>query len=369
MRKHKLFFPIILACIVFIFGTSIAFGIVNIGNGNLQDDSAENGSLGGTDAAGVSEQESDQQMIEEEASDEEIQADPNQEPAANLEEDTDEAEEAKAVKEDITAKPAEGPAPQPVKNQMATVTVNGLNFRPGPSVNNEPIDVLNQGQTVEVLAEQDNWLRVKLPDGRIGWVSGAYVDKPSTSTGNGGSLAGKVIVLDPGHGGSDPGAVGVTGLQEKEVNLDVSLRAAKKLRALGAKVVMTRDIDVFIPLTQRVSIAEAAGAKVFVSVHANAHPSAQIGGTETYYYGNKATSGASANLATHMQNELVGALRLRDIGVKAADFLVIRQTSMPSVLLELGFLSNAHEESLMRTNDFREKAADAIVRGLQGYFK
>jgi N-acetylmuramoyl-L-alanine amidase len=255
---------------------------------------------------------------------------------------------------------------------MVTVTADSLNIRPDPSTNRQPIGSLSRGQKVEVLKEQNNWLQVKLPDGRVGWVSGAYVDRHSSSpspSSSKGSLSGKVIVLDPGHGGHDPGAVGVTGLREKDVVLDVALRAAKQLRAKGAKVVMTRDTDVFIPLTQRVAIAEAAGANVFVSVHANAYPSAQIGGTETYYYGYKASSGASRDLATHIQRRLVGSLGLRDIGVKDANFLVIRQTSMPSTLLELGFLSNAHEESLMRTDEFRQNAADGIVRGLLDYFK
>jgi N-acetylmuramoyl-L-alanine amidase len=204
---------------------------------------------------------------------------------------------------------------------------------------------------------------VKLSDGRVGWVSGYYVDRAS-SPGAGGSLARKVIAIDPGHGGSDPGAVGVTGLQEKVVNLDVGLRVASKLRSLGARVVLTRDTDVFIPLAQRPAIAQAAGAHVYVSVHSNAHPSAQIGGTETYYYSN-----ASRGLASHMQRRLVAALDLRDIGTKYGNFLVIRQASMPAVLLELGFLSNVHEESLLRTDGFRQKAADAIVQALLDYFR
>jgi len=372
IRKNKLFLPIVLSIIALTFlGTSLSFIIANADGNDLKSDLADNGSLLGYNMADDGEQESEQQIIEEEAPDEVNQADLNEEVITDLEEENDAAEESNKVKEvkPVEAKPAETPAPQPVKNdQMARVTADSLNVRPDPSTNNERIDFLLQGQTVEVLGEQNNWLQVKLSDGRIGWISGAYVNRFSSSAGAGGSLAGTVIAIDPGHGGSDPGAVGVTGLQEKEVNLNVSLRVAEQLRAKGAKVIMTRATDVFIPLAQRVSIAEAAGAQVFVSVHANAHPNPQIGGTETYYFGNKATSKASLNLAILMQGELVGALRLRDIGVKDANFLVIRQTSMPSVLLELGFLSNAHEESLMRTNAFRQNSADAIVRALQKYF-
>jgi len=368
MKKYKLLIAISLA-IVLLFGTSLtAIGILSIGGD--KEDMGKNNSPSEFNTA--SHDDVSEPLIDEAAKDLEVQED-QAEAEETADVNVEKAEEPKEVK--TKAKP-EKPAP-PEQKQTAKVNVNDLNLRPDPSINNTPIDVLMQGQTVDVLGEQNSWLQVKLPDGRTGWVYGVYVDKLSASANNDSSppvskessLAGKVIVLDPGHGGTDPGAVGVTGLPEKEVVLDVSLRAAKKLRALGAKVIMTRDTDVFIPLTQRVTIAHNAGAAVFVSVHANAHPSSQIGGTETYYYANKAAANASRNLASFMQKQMVGALKLRDIGVKSADFLVIRQTSMPSVLLELGFLSNAHEESLLRTNDFRQRAADAIVRALQGYFK
>lgn len=366
MRKHKL----LLVLLALLIGTSLAFAIfIDGSNGNLEEDQGENAGLYELNTAGIHEQESEEEIHEEEAPDED-EADPDQALRAELIEEKDEASETAEAKEEKpveTPKPAEEPKPDPVKNQMARVTVNGLNVRPDPSTNNDRVDLLQFGQTVEVLAEQNGWLQVKLSDGRTGWISGAYVSRFSPSAADD-SLAGRVIVIDPGHGGTDPGAVGANGLQEKEVVLDVSLRAAAKLRDQGAEVVMTRDTDVFIPLTQRVTIAENARAEVFVSVHANAHPDRSIGGTETYYFGNKASSSASRNLATLMQRELVGALRLRDIGVKEASFLVIRQTSMPSVLLELAFLSNAQEESLMRTNEFRQKAADAIVRALKDYF-
>lgn len=372
MRKHKLFLPVILGLLILFFGTSLTLGIFNNGNNEIGTDFTENANL--VEPPSVPQAESEPELEQESShSDDAAVQDENRQQFASL------SEEQKAdepVTKSVQAKEkekAQKPAPKPVKKkEMATVAADSLNLRPDPSINNPPIDVLSRGQKVEVLKEQNNWLQVKLPDGRVGWVSAAYVDKPSSSSSlpsPGGSLSGKVIVLDPGHGGSDPGAVGVTGLREKDVVLDVALRAAKQLRAMGAKVVMTRDTDVFIPLTQRVAIAEAAGANVFVSIHANAHPSAQIGGTETYYYGYKASSAASRDLATHMQRGLVGSLGLRDIGVKDASFLVIRQTSMPSTLLELAFLSNAHEESLMRTDDFRQDAAEGIVDGLLDYFK
>jgi N-acetylmuramoyl-L-alanine amidase len=262
------------------------------------------------------------------------------------------------------------PTPQPKTVVQVRITVNGLNVRTGPSTQHDIIDVLNVGQAVDVISEENAWLQIKLPSGQSGWISSQYTAIVTKENKNGnGSLSGKIIIIDAGHGGTDPGAVGVTGLREKDVILDVSLRVADSLRAHGAKVILTRDTDIFIPLSQRVTIAETAGADLFVSIHANAHPDPKIGGIETYYFQNKASANKSSVLASLLQGELVKALGLRDIGVKHGNFLVIRQTSMPSVLLELGFLSNAREEERMRTSDFRQHAADAIVRGLQSYFR
>ena len=366
MREHKLYLPVIFTLLL-LFGTSIALGIFYFSGGPGADaDLAEDASLVESPPFLAQTESAQEQLPEPE------QSLPDQEPEKEeqitvLRQETradsakDEANKSATEKKEEKAKEA---SPQPAeKKDMATVSTDSLNVRPSPSTAQQPIDALPRGQKVEVLGEENNWLQVKLSDGRIGWVSRYYVDRPS-SPGSASSLAGKVIAIDPGHGGSDPGAVGVTGLQEKIVNLEVSLRVASKLRSLGANVVMTRDTDVFIPLAQRVAIAEAARAHVFISVHSNAHPSSQIGGTETYYY-----SSASRGLASHMQHQLVGALGLRNIGAKAGNFLVIRQTSMPSVLLELGFLSNAHEESLLRTDKFHQNAADAIVRALLDYFK
>jgi N-acetylmuramoyl-L-alanine amidase len=223
-----------------------------------------------------------------------------------------------------------------------------------------------------VLAEQNGWLQIRLPSGQTGWISAAFAfvttRQANAQPGGTSPLAGKTIVIDPGHGGTNPGAVGSGGLMEKVVALDVSLRVAALLQSAGATVVMTRSADTALALAPRVSVAEAVNAHVFVSIHANAHPNPAIGGTETYYYAYKAAAAASQRLAGHIQRQLVGALGLRDIGVKHGNFHVIRETTMPAVLVELAFLSNAYEESLMRTDAFRQASAGAIFEGLENYF-
>jgi len=174
-----------------------------------------------------------------------------------------------------------------------------------------------------------------------------------------------IVVLDPGHGGFDPGAVGPNGLTEAEVALDISLRAAALLQESGFDVIMTRSDDSFVSLSERAEIANRAGAEIFVSVHSNAAARPAVGGLETYY--GRGRESDSYYLARTMQNSMVNKLELTDRGVKTDRFTVIRETEMPAVLLEIGFLSNLEEERLLRSSSFREKAAESIAEGIQKY--
>lgn len=163
------------------------------------------------------------------------------------------------------------------------------------------------------------------------------------------TLQGKTIVIDPGHGGSNPGAV-ANGTRESDFNLAASLALQDKLRKAGAKVVMTRTADTTVApegnplsaeLQKRVDIAEANQADVFVSIHANSNPDKKIAGAMTFFSQN-----GSEPLAKDMQAALVKATGAKDRGANAANFHVLRNTSMPSVLVETGFLTNAEEAAL-----------------------
>lgn len=185
-----------------------------------------------------------------------------------------------------------------------------------------------------------------------------------------GSYKGKVIVIDPGHGGSDPGAMGAMGTKEKDLTLDIANQVAKILMANGAKVVMTRSSDVEVGLYECTDKANAAKADIYVSIHINANDNKAIGGTSTYIHnGADSTRIQESNkLARCVQNELVKSLGLRDIGVLKANFAVLRTSNMPAILAEVAFISNAQEEQLLRTEDFRKKAAEAIAKGIGLYF-
>lgn len=181
------------------------------------------------------------------------------------------------------------------------------------------------------------------------------------------ALIGKTIVVDAGHGGPDSGALSPAGLREKDINLDVAIRLMWRLKAAGADVVMTRSDDTFVGLYDRPKLANDVEAAAFISIHSNLHPTdPYVRGIETYHHPAKADS---ARLAQIIHAELLRMSGLYDRKVKTrSDFVVIRDTQMPSLLLEIGFLSNAGDAHLLATEAYHETVADAVLSGLFQFF-
>lgn len=177
-----------------------------------------------------------------------------------------------------------------------------------------------------------------------------------------GQVAGKKVCIDPGHGGGDPGAVGPTGLKEKDVNLDVALRLKRLLEEFALEVRMTRTSDTNPSLDQRVATANSWPADVFVSVHHNANTDPSINGTETYYY-----KSIDRPLADEIHPELLRLLGRADRGIRQANYQVLRETTMPASLTEACYISNPEEEQLLRDPDFLEWEAKAIRNGILTY--
>jgi N-acetylmuramoyl-L-alanine amidase len=219
----------------------------------------------------------------------------------------------------------------------------------------------------------------------------------------------RVMVLDAGHGGHDPGAIGPSGLQEKEVVLDVTKRLARLVEeGLGVTVRLTRTGDNFVPLKERTSFANAQRADLFVSIHANAHRASVSEGVETYFLSSEATDNEarqvaalengviqlepgnskakmdvlksilwdlaqsefqqeSSQLAETVQDSMVQSLRIPTRGVKQAGFYVLGGAAMPAVLVEIGFLTNRKEERKLMDPNYRERVARAIYAGLAEY--
>ena len=181
-------------------------------------------------------------------------------------------------------------------------------------------------------------------------------------------VTGYLVFIDPGDGGRSPGAPGYSrSIWEREVNLDTSLRLAQILRQQGAQVQMSRSADITVELDERVVMANASGADIFVSVHANANYNSEISGIMTFH--RRQSLPASQRLAESIQTTMVNELRLVDRGVRQANFVVIRDTVMPSVLVEQAFLSNPVEEKLLADGNFRQQVAEAIAQGINKYFE
>lgn len=180
-----------------------------------------------------------------------------------------------------------------------------------------------------------------------------------------GRLKGRVIVVDPGHGGHDPGAPAwpgppAEGPFEKDVVLDIGLRLARLARAEGASVTMTREDDRYITLQARAALANQLRADVFVSIHCNSCPTPNtLSGTSVYY-----DHEHSAPLAARVQEELVAALGTADQGVRSANFAVIRRTQGPGILVETAFINHEGDRTRLMHPSFRERAARAILQGV-----
>ncbi|WP_342437605.1 N-acetylmuramoyl-L-alanine amidase family protein [Paenibacillus sp. FSL L8-0436] len=177
----------------------------------------------------------------------------------------------------------------------------------------------------------------------------------------------RIVVIDPGHGGSDPGTTSITNKHEKQFNLALALKVqAILLQEPEIEVVMTRETDIYPTRSERVKLANDLNADVFVSIHGNSVPSSpQITGTETYYY----QRASSKELANIVHKHLVEAMGLYDRGVKNGSLQVIRETKMPAILLEVGFLSNKSDEEAMMSESVQTQAAQAIVDGIKEYLK
>ena len=193
------------------------------------------------------------------------------------------------------------------------------------------------------------------------------VDLNAADTGETGTLPGnsgrKLVVLDAGHGAKDSGAIGITGKYEKAFNLAVILKAAELLKKeQNIDVVLTRSDDTFLELKDRVAIANNLKADLFISVHANSGASSSASGTETYYQ--REASKAFANV---MHKYLIPATGLSDRGVRYGNFHVIRETKMPAVLLEVGYLSNKGDEALLFTEALQNRVAAAMVSAIKEY--
>ncbi|WP_442603472.1 N-acetylmuramoyl-L-alanine amidase [Paenibacillus sp. KN14-4R] len=188
------------------------------------------------------------------------------------------------------------------------------------------------------------------------------------------------VVVDPGHGGNDPGAIGVTGLQEKTVNLSIALKVRDELRKRGIEVIMTRESDKYLSLQERVDFTNRQSADLFVSVHANSHSNENARGGLVLYYDNRypqadypassemeALSPLSKKFAENMLQAYIQNTGLNNQGLVPSAVYVVRKGTIPSILVETAFLSNAEDEAMLKSDAMKTKMAIGIVNGIEAF--
>ncbi|WP_026679000.1 N-acetylmuramoyl-L-alanine amidase [Fictibacillus gelatini] len=316
-----------------------------------------------------------------------------------------------------------------VSFQKGVATVSDLNVRALPGIGHRILEKLSKGATVTILMEGQGWSKVKTKAGTVGWVADRYLQageskqateqkretkrsasneqqtpaankrpfeqqkqrradgakkKAEQTTGrqnllnqrssiakapesnSAETLKGKTIVLDPGHGGRDSGAIGDKyKTYEKDITLSTAKLTAEQLKEAGAHVAMTRDSDKYIPLHERAMKSVRASADAFVSIHYNFCEKNACHGLMSFYY----SKTKDLPLARSIQQQITQSTDLTNLHVQFGDLQVLRDNRKPAVLVELGFLSNPSEERVIRSRSYQEKAASGIVQGLKAYFQ
>ncbi|WP_461200836.1 N-acetylmuramoyl-L-alanine amidase [Anoxybacillus sp. TBDG-1] len=249
-------------------------------------------------------------------------------------------------------------------NIQGTVTISTLNVRQTPSTTGTLVGTLQKGQVVDVYDINGYWAKI-VYNGQFAYVHKTYLKLRNIA---GSPVKGRIIVVDAGHGGKDPGAV-AGGANEKTIVLEVAKLLKDKLEKAGATIIMTRETDVYPTLQDRVNIAKNNYAEMFVSIHTNSATNTSAKGAEVYYDSSTNPNGEeSKKLAQYIQAEIVRMANMVDRGVKNSGLYVLRNNSVTSVLVELGFISNAEDRAKLTSAEYQNIYAEAIYQGIVKYY-
>ncbi|MER2000371.1 MAG: N-acetylmuramoyl-L-alanine amidase [Lysinibacillus sp.] len=281
---------------------------------------------------------------------------------------------AKIVADDkpATSTPAPTPTPKPEPEEptvntstTAIVTAAELNVRAQANGSSTRVGIVKRGAKLPVQSIAGNWLKVTY-QGKTAYIHKMYVRLKNNS---GSPVKGRIIVLDAGHGGKDSGAVGSDGSKEKDVVLSVTKKVQALLEAKGAVVYLTRSGDTYPELTDRVSYSKSKNAEMFISIHANSATNTSANGAETFYSKSNSVNYLEDQLlAKYINDEMVKNADMRDRGDKVGDFLVIREQSIPAVLVELGFISNSADRAKLTSAKYQNIFAESIYNGIVKYY-
>lgn len=244
-------------------------------------------------------------------------------------------------------------------------TTDGLNIRSGPSTKYKKVETLASTTSVKIIASENGWDKVITDKGQIGWCKNDYLESTLP-------LSGKKILLDPGHGGKDPGSISYSGKYEKNVNLTVATKLKEKLESLGATVYMTRTKDTYINNTERGRMADKLGADILFSIHHNS-----LGSDKSDYFGLSTYYNTINYKNPKYGYDLAEAIYLNAItlngvyrdGIYDRNYQVLRETNTPAALIEIGFMSNPQEELNVHNDSFQNLMVEKLSNGIIDYFK
>ncbi|MGM9567575.1 MAG: N-acetylmuramoyl-L-alanine amidase [Clostridia bacterium] len=276
----------------------------------------------------------------------------------------------------VTYPVAEVPGAKVEEISLVEVNADSGKVRAKATTSSDIIATLTRGQLLSVIGEEKvgnyTWYKVKVNGGKVGYVRKDVVKAYDTS-----HLKGKVVVIDPGHGclksteatTLDNGNTGVSGTLEKDVNLAVARYLQTYLKSVGAKVIMTRETDVgVLTLEDRSQIANNNKADIFISIHCNfSTKDKDKRGILTYYY--SGSNAQSKTLAGNLQTALATELNANNLGTASDKFTVLVKSTMPSSLVELGYMSNAEDDALLKTDAYQMLCAQGLYKGVLTYFK
>jgi N-acetylmuramoyl-L-alanine amidase len=263
---------------------------------------------------------------------------------------------------------------------IVTLTSGNLNVRKGPSLDDEIIGKLPNGAVISVLEQFEEWVSIPYGNG-VAYVAKPYVQLKKASK----SAGGKVIVLDPGHGGKDPGATLKDGTKEADLVFLFATKAKEALEKAGYVVYLTRTQDRSCKdnykrneedLACRAEFASRVGGDIFISIHADSNPVQSFRGTVTFYNARSDYDGKqnpypeeSKRLAQLVQSQVQPAIGSRDRGIDNRNYYVNRMNTVPSVLLELAVLTNSNDRKLLMNGKRQDAFAQALVKAVDLYFQ
>ncbi|MEH7094858.1 N-acetylmuramoyl-L-alanine amidase [Neobacillus vireti] len=293
----------------------------------------------------------------------------------------------------------------PTEKIGGTINTYSLNVRERPSTSSNVVGYLKSGTKITIHKNQAGWAKIVSSSGVSGWVNETYIDKDSPSSQHTQTAAptpkkkandttelkvakaadalmttppeksvvmsisqtplkGKTIVLDPGHGGKDRGTTSIARTPEKSLNLPTAEAVKQKLENAGAQVILTRTDDTYIPLEQRAQISNLNQADAFISFHYNWSNNPSVNGITDFYY-----QKSSNPLATAILNQVAKETNLTNLGTRFNNLDVLRNNKQPATLIELGFLSNQQDDTIVESPQFRNNVAQGIYLGLLDYFQ